>query len=59
MQVESAEPTDNGTKELVPYCIMYVHSLHGQLSKLWVREKQQNKGCATFLVQYAVEYIKD
>ena len=59
VQVESAEPTENGTKEVVAYCVMYVHSLHGQLSKLWVREKERNKGCATFLVSYAIEYIRE
>lgn len=47
-----------GTMSVVAYCVVYAHALHGQLSKLWVREADRNKGCATFLVSYAIECIR-
>jgi ribosomal protein S18 acetylase RimI-like enzyme len=51
----SSSPTEH---DVVAYCVMYAHALHGQLSKLWVREEERNKGCAMFLVSYAIEYIR-
>lgn len=45
-------------KHVVGYCVMYIHALHGQLSKLWIRREERNKGCATFLISYALDYIK-
>lgn len=43
---------------VVAYCVMYANALHGQLSKVWVRPEERNKGCATFLLSYAFEYFR-
>lgn len=49
---------NDGKGNIVGYCVMYLNTLHGQLSKLWVTQEERNKGCATFLVRYAIEYVK-